>query len=417
MATTLLIVVFILGYLAIAFEHPLKIDKAASALLTGILCWVIYVFTADEFLVNTQLFHAFGDIAEILFFLLGAMVIVEMVDAFEGFSIITDKITATNKVKLLWILGFITFFLSAVLDNLTTTIVMISLLRKLVDDKNDRLLYAGMIVIAANAGGAWTVTGDVTTTMLWIKGKISVFAVMKTLLLPSLICLLVPLLILSFRMKGHVSRPVINDGEENVVKPFHKNLIFILGVGGLLFVPVFKTFTHLPPFMGILFSLGILWLVSEIINPKMDMVARSSTRVVSVLKNIDTSSILFFLGILLAVGSLGATGLLQDLASKLDIAIGDKNAIAVLIGFASAVVDNVPLVAAGMEMYAMPLDDSFWQFLAYCAGTGGSCLVIGSAAGVAAMGMEKIDFMWYLKKIAPLAIAGYLAGAAVYLCM
>lgn len=417
MATSLLIIVFALGYLAIAFEHPLKIDKAASALLTGILCWVIYVFSSGSDLANNQLFHVFGEIAEILFFLLGAMVIVEMVDAFEGFSIITDRITATNKVKLLWILGFLSFFLSAILDNLTTTIVMISLLRKLIDDKNDRLLFAGMIVIAANAGGAWTVTGDVTTTMLWIKGKISALGIMKTLLLPSLICLIVPLLVLSFKMKGHVNRPTTNEIDEVVIKPSHKKLMFALGIGGLLFVPLFKTLTHLPPFMGILFSLSLLWIVSEIINPKIDQMIRASTKVVSVLKNIDTSSILFFLGILLAVGSLGAAGLLQDLALKLDSAIGDKNMIAVVIGFASSVVDNVPLVAAGMEMYSMPTDDPFWQFLAYCAGTGGSCLIIGSAAGVAAMGMEKMDFMWYLKKVSPLAIIGYLAGVLVYILL
>ncbi len=416
--TTLLILVFVVGYFAIAFEHPLKVDKAASALLTGVLCWTIYIFSSGnaQFSENVtgELGHVFGEISGILFFLLGAMVIVEMVDAFEGFAIITKRISATNKVKLLWVLALITFFLSAILDNLTTTIVMISLLRKLVDDKDDRLLYAGVIVIAANAGGAWTVTGDVTTTMLWIKGKISAVAIMKTLFLPSLACLLVPLVILSFRMKGEVQRPVLIDAEENAIKPFHKNLVFALGIGGLLFVPIFKSVTHLPPFMGMLFSLGVLWVVTEIINPKMDSVMRSSTKVVSVLKNIDSSSILFFLGILLAVGSLGSAGLLMDLAQMLDATIGDKNSIAVVIGFASSVVDNVPLVAAGMEMYSMPMDDPFWEFLAYCAGTGGSCLVIGSAAGVAAMGMEKMNFLWYLKKFTPLAIVGYLAGVAVY---
>jgi Na+/H+ antiporter NhaD/arsenite permease-like protein len=450
--TTLMIVIFVLGYLAIALEHPIKIDKAASALITGVLCWTVYAVFADDLVnidsipesikaastgltehelkvhfVGEQLLHFLGEIASILFFLMGAMTIVELVDAYEGFSIVTEKIQSTNKVKLMWAVSILTFFLSAVLDNLTTSIVMVSLLRKLIKRREDRIFYAGMVVIAANAGGAWSPIGDVTTTMLWIGGQITALNIVKTLLFPSLVCLAVPLLYLTFTMKGNVERPSnIHAGEHlpKNIKPFHQNAMFYAGVGGLLFVPVFKTFTHLPPFMGMLLSLGIVWVISEFFNSKMDEVTRSSTKVVSVLKKIDTPSVLFFLGILVAITSLQSTGVLRQLAESLNVWIGNQFAIGIAIGLLSAIVDNVPLVAAAMKMYALgpfidgasfPVDHPFWEFLAYCAGTGGSCLIIGSAAGVAVMGMEKIDFIWYLKKISWLALIGYLAGAVVYI--
>lgn len=444
---TYIIIIFVIGYIAIALEHPLKINKAASALFIGIMTWTLYVLGSSEllpmsnipdwfqgmlahegdspeghhlvvdYLVKGQLLHALGEIAGILFFLMGAMTIVELVDAYEGFSIITNKIKSSNKVALLWIVGILTFFLSAVLDNLTTTIVMISLIRKLIGDSKTRLFFAGIIVIAANAGGAWTVIGDVTTTMLWIKGKISTVNIMKELILPSIVCLVVPLIMLTFRMKGKVERPVIdkNEGHDKQINPVHTKIMFFLGLAGLLFVPVFKTFTHLPPFMGMLLSLSVIWIVSEFLNSTMDEATSSSTNVLSVLKKVDTSSVLFFLGILLAISALGATGFLRNLAFQMDNLVGDKNVIAIIIGLVSSVVDNVPLVAAGMEMYSMPMDDPFWTFLAYCAGTGGSCLIIGSAAGVAAMGMEKIDFIWYMKNISIWALTGYLAGAGVFL--
>jgi Na+/H+ antiporter NhaD/arsenite permease-like protein len=438
---TAIIVVFVLGYIAIALEHKLHINKAASALFIGGVCWTLYALDHGglvkdipewfsqrahaegnhvdslHFLVDGQLMHAIAEIAQILFFLMGAMTIVEQVDAHEGFSIITDRIDARSKRKLLWIIGWLAFVLSAVLDNLTTTIVMVSLLRKLVSDKDLRRLYAGVVIIAANAGGAWTVIGDVTTTMLWIKNKIGTVEVMKMLLLPSIVCLLVPLIGISYFLKGQLD-PRERHEKAHVAKgiqSWHRKLFLFLGLLGLLSVPVFKTYTHLPPFMGMLISLSIMWIVSDLISHTFDESTRSSTGVVGVLKRIDMSSILFFLGILLAVGSLSATGVLTGLAQKLDANIRSYEIIAVVIGLVSAVVDNVPLVAAGIEMYKMPINDNFWMMLAYCAGTGGSCLIIGSAAGVAAMGMEHINFIWYVRKITPWALLGYFAGFGVYL--
>ena len=443
---TWIIVIFVVGYLAIALEHQLHINKAASAILTGVLCWTLYALSYDSlvpqaaydawhamqgsseseggvdpklhFLVDGQLSHLFSETAGILFFLIGAMTIVELVDAHEGFSLITKFVRSKSKVTLLWVVGICTFFLSAVLDNLTTTIVMISVLRKLVADRELRLLYVGVVVIAANAGGAWTVIGDVTTTMIWMKHKIGEWEVMRDLFLASIACLLVPLFILSMQLKGELEAPQDTDAdrEERSIETWHKALFLFLGVAGLLSVPIFKTYTHLPPFMGMMLSLGGLWLASELVSHTMDEKTKSSTGVLAALRRIDMSSVLFFLGILLAVGSLGSMGILTQLAQWLQATLKNQSLIAVIIGLVSAVVDNVPLVAAGIEMYSPTngLNDPFWMLLAYCGGTGGSCLIIGSAAGVAAMGLEKIDFFWYLKKITPLAFAGYFAGILVY---
>jgi Na+/H+ antiporter NhaD/arsenite permease-like protein len=447
MTTPLLLItaVFCIGYLGITLEHTLRIDKAALALLTGILCWVIYICSADtlvsiadlpaHFLAEQagqtpgaiatawiseyQILHFLGEIASILFFLLGAMTIVEMIDSYDGFSLITQRIHATSKVKLLWIIGLITFFLSASLDNLTTAILMVSLLRKLVRDPAERLFFAGIVIIAANAGGAWSPIGDVTTTMLWIGHQITTLHIIKTVLLPSLVCIIVPLLWLSWSMRGqtiHIAHQH-NPSDKNVT-PSQRRAIFLVGIGGLLSVPIFKTLTHLPPFMGMLLALAVLWVVSELMHPDKDKAMHSGLNVVTVLKRIDSPSILFFLGILLAVGALQATGLLRMAATFLDSNIGNTNFIIFLIGLFSAVVDNVPLVAASMGMYDLqtfPTDHPMWAYLAFAAGTGGSCLIIGSAAGVAVMGMERISFFWYLRNISGLALAGYCSGALVYL--
>jgi Na+/H+ antiporter NhaD/arsenite permease-like protein len=313
--------------------------------------------------------------------------------------------------------GFLTFYLSSVLDNLTTTIVMVSLLRKIIADREDRLKFVGLVVIAANAGGAWTVIGDVTTTMLWIKHKIGVVPVMSALFLASKACLLVPLIGLTRSMKGGLLEPVeVSNGMDKEIQPWHQWVFLSLGLLGLLSVPVFKAYTHLPPFMGMILALGVLWVVGEFVSHTLDEATRSSTGVLAVLQRIDMSSILFFLGILLAVGSLGSMGVLEAAAQWFDkVTNGNLKIVAIAIGLLSAVVDNVPLVAAGIEMYSFPENDTFWMMLAYCAGTGGSCLIIGSAAGVAAMGLEKIDFIWYAKNIGTWALAGYFAGIAVYL--
>ncbi len=432
----LIIVVFVLGYAAIAFEHPLKIDKAASALITGMLCWTIYVFSlngghdavhiiehgADG---NGGLYHHLFDIANILFFLMGAMTIVELVDAHEGFSVITDRIKTTDKTKLLWIIAILTFFLSSALDNLTTTIVMISLLRKLVKDKETRWIFVGIVVLAANAGGAWSPIGDVTTTMLWIKGQLpNVPSLMTELFIPSFISLLVPVTILSFTFRGNVERPQTLESSNHSLNSTSDNeriLVFVLGIAGLIFVPIFKTLTHLPPFMGMMLSLGIIWAITELMHKGKSKEDKESLSVISVLQKIDVASVLFFLGILLAVAALQEFGHLRTIAGALDKAFsGNIFSINIVIGLLSSIVDNVPLVAAAQGMYDIaPMGEfaangNFWKLLAYCAGTGGSTLIIGSAAGVAAMGLEKIDFMWYLKKISWLAIFGYFAGASAY---
>ncbi|OHC31560.1 MAG: sodium:proton antiporter, partial [Pseudomonadales bacterium RIFCSPLOWO2_02_FULL_63_210] len=444
-AYMLMAVIFVLGYLCIAFEHPLKIDKAASALLTAMLAWTVLVLSADSILplieagahatnntdlVVGELRHHLGEISEILFFLMGAMTIVELIDAHEGFKVITDRIRTSKRVQLLWTIGFITFFLSAALDNLTTTIVMVSLLRKLVKEQHERWFYAGIVVIAANAGGAWSPIGDVTTTMLWIGDQITTSGIVTQLFFPSLVCLLVPLIFLSLTMKGEFERPTVKLTKEerrDPTTPFERNLVFILGIGALVFVPVFKTVTHLPPYMGILLGLGVLWVVTEVLHRGKNAEDKHPLSVVGVLRRIDITSVLFFLGILLAVSSLATAGHLTQVASALKDSLGNVYAINIAIGLLSSVVDNVPLVAGAMKMYPLispealaaaggngwlgnfVVDGTFWELLAYCAGTGGSCLIIGSAAGVAAMGMEKINFIWYLKKISLLALLGYLA--------
>ena len=415
----LLIITFILGYAAITLEHPLKIDKAASALLTGVICWVIYVLAeSDKALVAHHLDEHMAGISGILFFLLGAMVIVELIDAHDGFDIVTERIRTTDKRTLLWILMPITFFLSAVLDNLTTTIVMVSLLRKIIDDKEDRMLFTGLVVVAANAGGAWSPMGDVTTTMLWVGGQISAVNIVLMLFIPSVVCLLLPMLVVHFQLKGKVQTPVAPFDENKVTStPKERKWVFAIGLGVLLFVPIFKTITHLPPFMGILFGLGVMWVVTEMIHSGKDEIEKGTRSVVHALRKADTPSILFFLGILVAISALESAHLLVGLAEWLDKTVGNVTFIVIAIGFLSAIVDNVPLVAAAQGMYSLgqyPQDHYFWEFLAYSAGTGGSALIIGSAAGVAAMGMENINFFWYLKRIAPLAILGFLAGAATY---
>ncbi len=415
----LIITAFVVGYICIALEHTLKINKAATALVTGVVCWTIYILsTPGKEEVVSELAHHMGELSQILFFLLGAMTVVELIDAHDGFEIITKRITTTNKRKLIWIVGLLSFFLSAVLDNLTTAIVMISLVRKLMEDRQDRLMFAGTIVIAANAGGAWSPIGDVTTTMLWIGGQITAANIITKLFLPSLACLVLPLLALQFRLKGNVQAPaIVNEGEDRP-NHLHRNIVFFSSVGILLMVPVFKTLTHLPPFMGILLGLGVLWIIVEILHSEKDEADRKIYTVAYALRKIDASSILFFLGILLAIAALDSTHQLQALAAWMDSTLKSQNIIVMTIGLLSAVVDNVPLVAAAMGMYDLqqyPTDHSFWEFLAYCTGTGGSALIIGSAAGVAIMGIEKIDFVWYLKKISWLALIGYFAGALVYL--
>jgi Na+/H+ antiporter NhaD/arsenite permease-like protein len=418
---TALVLVFVIVYAAIAFEHPIKINKSASALIGAGLLWTIYAMsTTDHHLVGHQLGESLMGTAQIVFFLMGAMTIVEVVDAHNGFDVITKRIRTQKLSSLMWLVGFVTFFLSAILDNLTTTIVMVSLMKKLLAKHDERLFFAGIIVIAANAGGAWTPIGDVTTTMLWIGGQITTLAIMKSVFLASIVSLLVPLIITAYVLRG---RPVVTPeavaGEGgNTTTAFESTLMFFMGLGVLVSVPAFKTVTHLPPFIGILFGLGILWLVGDLIHRKKDDDAKKRLTLVHALTKIDMSSIVFFIGILLAVATLEHTDILSSLATWLDKTVGRVDVIVIIIGLVSAIVDNVPLVAASMGMYDLatyPTDDFLWQFLAYCAGTGGSILIIGSAAGVAAMGLEKIHFFWYVKKISPYALVGYFAGAGVYL--
>lgn len=467
---TLMVVVFVIGYVAIALEHPLKIDKASSALILGVLMWVIYILNADSilslnlssawadylgstdyanqqklqpdasfldhmkyFIVDSEIIHHFAEISEILFFLLGAMTIVETVDHHNGFSIITDKITTKNKVKLMWILSVLAFFMSALLDNLTTTIVMIALLRKLMSTQKTRWFFASMIVIAANAGGAWSPIGDVTTIMLWIGGQVTTVNIIKMIIVPSLFNMLFPLAIVSFTLKGEIIHPVQKKSELNPVhSAFESRLMLFMGVGALLFVPIFKTFTHLPPYMGMLFGLGVIWMTTDLLHKGKPAEDRRKMSIIGVLRKVDVPTIFFFLGILSAVAALQSAGHLGVLAHYLDEHVHNIYGINTAIGLLSAIVDNVPLTAGAMGMYpvispavlqgvAEPAymahfvqDGSFWELLAYCAGTGGSILIIGSAAGVAAMGLEKIDFIWYMKHISLLALVGYLGGIGIY---
>lgn len=415
-----LTVVFIVVYAAIALEHPIKIDKSASALFGAGVLWTIYaVLGHDHEGIAHQLQETIGSTAGIIFFLIGAMTIVEVIDAHDGFEIITAQIKTKKLTTLMWLVCVVTFFLSAVLDNLTTTIVMVSLIGKMLDKRDDRLLFASMIVIAANAGGAWSPIGDVTTTMLWIGGQITPLAIVEGLLAASAVNMLIPLLVVNFQLRGRtLSMPELDSDGEAVTPAFERNVMFALGVAILIMVPAFKAVTHLPPFMGILFGLGTLWLVGEIIHRRKEPQERRHLTVAHALTQIDLSSIVFFLGILLAVATLEHTQVLTTLAAWLDHNIGRTDVIVLALGLISAIVDNVPLVAASMGMYGIaqfPPDSFLWEFIAYCAGTGGSILIIGSAAGVAAMGLEKIQFIWYMRKISWLALLGYFAGAAIYI--
>lgn len=419
--TTSLIIIFIIAYACIALEHPLKVNKTASALLGAGALWTVYaVMTGDHHLVGENLNESLAATAQVVFFLMGAMAIVEVVDAHSGFEVITSRINTTKLASLMWLVGFVTFFLSAMLDNLTTTIVMISLMKKLLDRHDDRLFFAGIIVIAANAGGAWSPIGDVTTTMLWIGGQITTLAIMKGVIAPSLANLIVPLAVTAYFLKGKAVVPPQNIERRQGIKttPFERKLMLTLGLGTLVAVPVFKGLTHLPPFMGILFGLGFLWLVGELIHRNKEDHEKSHLTLVHALAHIDMSSVIFFIGILMAVATLEHSHILGALASWLDQTIGRQDIIVTVIGMVSAIVDNVPLVAASMGMYDMsqfPPNSFLWEFMAYCAGTGGSILIIGSAAGVAAMGLEKIHFFWYIKRISGLALIGYFSGVGVYL--
>ncbi|MBL0146031.1 MAG: sodium:proton antiporter NhaD [Chitinophagaceae bacterium] len=418
MITALIIIVFILGYIAIAFEHPLKLNKAASALITGVLCWTIYILQSEStHKVSEELLHHLGEIASILFFLLGAMTIVELIDSHNGFDIITEKIKTTSKQKLLLIVTALTFFLSALLDNLTTAIVMTSLCSKILDEKEDRLWFAGMIVIAANAGGAWSPLGDVTTTMLWIGGQITALNIMKQLILPSIVVCIIPALIIAYRFRGKKFSAIPESVCTAKEKKDGKTILFF-GVGFLIFVPIFKTLTHLPPFMGMLLALGFMWVITTIIHKSKEAEIAERFTVAKALQKVDTPSILFFLGILLAVSALQSFGLLKEMADTLSSTLKNDYLIGTALGLLSAIVDNVPLVAASQGMYDLstyPTDHPFWEFLALTTGTGGSAIIIGSAAGVAVMGIEHIDFMWYLKKISWLALIGFAAGILVFL--
>ena len=474
----IILLIFIFGYIAIALEHPLKLDKAATALIIGVLTWTVYILNAENILnlgyspswsefgnqvkiitdyikptltesqwqesswastiiafnspyhfVVEELEHHLIEISEILFFLLGAMTIVEIVDQHEGFKVITDRITTTNKVKLLWIIGTITFFMSSVLDNLTTTIVMVALLRQLIDDKKTRWFFVSMVVLAANSGGAWSPIGDVTTIMLWIGGQITALGIITKVFLPSLVSIIVPLIIASFYMNGLVKRPVRSNHGVSITSGKERTIVFAAGVGALLFVPVFKTITHLPPYMGMLLGLGVLWILTERMHRSKPIEVSDRLKVFNILRKVDTPTVLFFLGILSAVACLQSAGHLNIMAGFLSDHLGNVYLINAAIGLLSSIVDNVPLVAGSMGMYHIALpgstgfdsffvqDGTFWELLAYCAGTGGSILIIGSAAGVAAMGIEKIDFIWYLKKISWLAILGYFSGLATYFFM
>jgi len=411
-----MILVFIFGYFLITIENLTHINKTTVALLVAVICWILE-FGNNQW-ANEEHLKFLGihlaNISQVVYFLIGALTVVEIISAHNGFRIISDSIHITSKPQLLWVIGFITFFLSAVLDNLTTTIVMVSFLRKIVAEKQLRWIVGGGVVIAANAGGAWTPIGDITTTMLWIGGQISTLSIMKSLFVPSLVSMVASFACLNLLVKGEIKKEKVTSKLPEA-EPYG-TLIFWLGLSCLVSVPIFKVATGLPPFMGILFGLGILWLVTDLLHRGLE--ERHHLRVPQILSKVDLSSTLFFLGILLAITALDSAGLLEKLAHGLDQTISNFSAIAVLIGLASAVVDNVPLVAAAMGMYDLgqfPQDSNFWELVAFCAGTGGSILIIGSAAGVVFMGMEKVDFYWYLKRVSLPALIGYLAGVGCYL--
>lgn len=440
----LMICLFVLGYTAIATEHQIHINKAASALILCSLLWTIYIFYAPalntplgvqkttEYVTKVELIEGVGEVAEILFFLMGAMTIVELIDVHGGFNIITRRITTKNKRTLLFILSGITFFMSAVLDNLTTTIVIVMLLRKLIQDQKERWYYAAVVILAANAGGAFSPIGDVTTIMLWVKGNVTTSNLIPQLILPSLAAAVVPMLIMSRKLNGQLeesnNNTVASDSHEpsaaEMVTNRERNIIFYLGIGALVFVPIFKAITHLPPYIGVALGLGILWVYTELMyHEKGDSIKEEKkARIQKVVKRIDMTTILFFLGILMAVNALSFAGILQDLSKWLDDSIGNIYAINIIIGVLSSIVDNVPLVAGAMKMYEIDpasayfaVDGAFWLFLAYCAGVGGSILIVGSAAGVVVMGLEKVSFGWYLKEVSLIALLGYLAGAVIFI--
>ncbi|MBR5350933.1 MAG: sodium:proton antiporter NhaD [Prevotella sp.] len=428
--TLAIIVVFIIGYFFIAIESVTEINKAAIALLMCVVCWSLFMMSPESYItadnviaeVGEKIKMSLGETGETLFFLMGAMTIVEIVDSNGGFNFVRDTIKTRSKRKLMWRIAFMSFFLSAILDNLTTSIVMIMVLRKLVQERKERLLYAALVIIAANSGGAFSPIGDVTTIMLWIKGVITTQGVITEIFIPSLVSMVIPALILSYSLQGKFPK------EQNLpvadVSAFTKtqrNIIFWLGVGGLCFVPIFRSLTNLPPFMGILLVLGILWTVTEIFHRSTDEEDTMAKRVTELLTRIDLSTILFFLGILMAVSCLEHIGVLTALGESLDqISHGNHYLVTGIIGVLSSIVDNVPLVAGAMGMYPvaavgdMAVDGIFWQLLAYCAGVGGSMLIIGSAAGVVVMGLEKITFGWYLKRITWIAFVGYLCGMFSY---
>lgn len=411
----LLLVVFAIGYVGIILEFFVKVNKSAIALFIAVICWLIYfVGEPQPLAMNLEFLSShLGDISEILFFLLGAMTLVEIIDSHKGFNTFISYLHTRNKRKMLWLMSGLTFFLSAILDNLTTTILMISILRKLVPHKKERFLVACMVVVAANAGGVWTPIGDVTTTMLWINGQISTLKVVTELFLPSVVSIVVPLLFFTWMIKGNYPESEVNFRDEPLEPGAH--VVFISGICCFLFVPVFKALTGLPPYMGMLISLAILWLITDILHHKYDQ--RKHLRVPFILTKIDVSSILFFLGILLAIDSIEATGILKAAAMALDSVVKSQAIIATLIGIVSAIIDNVPLVAATMGMYDLqthPMDSPLWLMIAYAAGTGGSIFVMGSSAGVALMGLEKIDFISYFKKISLPVFVGYILGMLCY---
>ncbi len=410
--------VFLVGYAAIIFEYRIKVNKTAAALLMAAISWgLLFVYSGEKIADSIgSLADHVSNVSQIIFFLLGAMTLVELIDSHRGFKIITDNINTRSKKKMLWLIAIISFFLSSLLDNLTTTIVMISLLRKLVDSQEDRILLGSVVVIAANAGGAWTPIGDVTTTMLWIGGQVTTIPLVRSLFFPSLFSLVISLFFLGFKMRGNYPS-LLQEEVKAEVEPGAR-FVFFLGLAALIGVPIFKASIGLPPFMGMLVGVGVLWLVTDMLHHSHE--DRSHLRIPHVLTKIDTSGVLFFLGILLSINALETAGLLEGLAIFLGRHIENLALIATSIGIVSSVVDNVPLVAATMGMYdlhSFPVNSAFWQMVAYCAGTGGSILIIGSAAGVALMGMEKVDFMWYFKRISLKALSGYLAGMVLYLAL
>jgi Na+/H+ antiporter NhaD/arsenite permease-like protein len=422
------VICFIIGYVFIIFEHQAKIDKTVPAIIMGAICWGI-ISTGQLEVINSHhevdslenvLLHHIGKIAEIIIFLMGAMTIVELIDIHKGFAVVTNSIKTDSKKTMLWIVCTLAFFLSATLDNLAATIVLVSLLRRFVPDQTERLWFVGLAVIAANAGGAWSPIGDVTTTMLWIGKKVSTPGLIIHLVVPAIVCFALPVLVASFLkpFQGKITQPqhMMTMSRNTNLLGSSKTMLFV-GVGALIFVPIFKTITHLPPYMGMMLSLGIVWIVAEFVKPEPNMTIEKKHHYSAhkALSRIELSSILFFLGILASVASLESLGLLNELAELMDRAFASQEIVVILLGIGSAIIDNVPLVAAAMGMYTFPMDDKIWHFIAYAAGTGGSMLIIGSAAGVAAMGMEKINFIWYLKNITWLAALGFLAGAMTFI--